>query len=170
MKKKKVQKESCIMPEEAGNARTHQDYRAHKGDVGEEVARLGEASCFKLELTGVRPKEVRVHEQAKLGASDEERRDKAPDFRQAAQCNDIFVYESHIVRANQAHVHWHGQSNCEGCESSADQYQKCPLLWWHEELIYRATGGAAQNMSMALMIATRREIHLSILGGVCREY
>jgi hypothetical protein len=43
-------------------------------------------------------------------------------------------------------------------------------LWWHEELIYRATGGAAQNMSMALMIATRREIHLSILGGVCREY
>lgn len=35
--------------------KTHQDYRAHEGDVGEEVARLGKASCFKLELTGVRP-------------------------------------------------------------------------------------------------------------------
>jgi hypothetical protein len=107
--------------------KTHQDYRAHKGDVGEEVARLGKAGCFELELTGVRPKEVRVHEQAKLRAGDEEGRDKTPDLRQGAQCDDLFVYESHIVRTNQVHMHWHGQSNCDGCEGSADQYQKCVL-------------------------------------------
>jgi hypothetical protein len=31
-------------------------------------------------------------------------------------------------------------------------------LWRYEELIYRATGGAAQNMSMADMVAIARDV------------
>ena len=61
---------------------THQNHGAHEGDVDEEVARLREASGFKLKLTGVRPQEVWVHEQTKLGTSDEEGRDETPDLRE----------------------------------------------------------------------------------------
>lgn len=49
-----------------------------------------------------------------------------------------------------------------------DQYQKSVLgRESAEQVAYRATGGAAQNMSMADMIAThaRKEYQLGMLGG-----
>jgi hypothetical protein len=44
-------------------------------------------------------------------------------------------------------------------------------LWRYEELIYRATGGAAQNMSMADMIAVAiaRDVHESGMKDVMFE-
>lgn len=104
---------------------THHDHRAHEGDVGEEVARLGEAARLKLKLTRICPQEVWVHEQAKLGACDEERRDKAPNLRQGTPCEDIVGDPRDVVRADQFHVHWHRESNSDGGDGPADQYQKC---------------------------------------------
>ena len=85
---------------------THHNHRAHEGDVGEEVAWLGEAARLKLKLTGIRPQEVRIHEQAKFGACDEERCDKTPDFRQGTPCEDMVGDPRDVVRADQVHVHW----------------------------------------------------------------
>ena len=84
---------------------THRDHRAHKGDVGEEVAWLREARGLKLKLASICPQEVWVHEQAKLGACDEERRDKAPDFRQGTPREDMIRDPRDVVRADQLHVH-----------------------------------------------------------------
>ena len=145
---------------------THHDHRAHKGDVGEEVAWLGEAGRLKLKLTGIRPQEVWVHEKAKLGACDEERRDKAPDFGQGAPCEDMIGDPRDIVRADQFHMHWYRESNGNGGYGPADQYQKCvPGGVGLLEVAYRATGGAAQNISMADMIAIRERTQFDILCG-----
>lgn len=86
---------------------THHYHRAHEGDVGEEVAWLGETSGLKLKLTGIRPQEVWVHEQAKLGAGDEERCNETPDFRQCTPREDVVGDPRDVVRADQIHVHWH---------------------------------------------------------------
>ena len=85
---------------------THRDHRAHEGDVGEEVAWLGEASRLKLKLAGICPQEVWVQEEAKLWACDEERRDEAPDFRQGTPGEDMIRDPRDVVRADQLHVHW----------------------------------------------------------------
>ena len=61
-------------------------------------------------------------------------------------------------------MHWHRESNRNCRQGSADQYQKYGLGYGvAEEVAYRATGGAAQNISMADMVAIRRRIQLGIL-------
>lgn len=90
---------------------THQNHRAHEGDIGEEIARLREARSFELKLTGVRPQEVWIHEQTKLGSSDEEGRHETPDLRKGPQREDVASDPCNIVRIDEVHVHWHRESN-----------------------------------------------------------
>lgn len=103
---------------------THQNDRADKGNVCEEVTGLGKASCSGLKLAGVGVQEVRVHEQTKRRPSDEEGRDQAPYFGQGAIREELVRQERDVVWADEVHVHWHGESNSDGRESPADQYQK----------------------------------------------
>lgn len=71
-----------------------------------------------------------------------------------------------VVRADQFHVHWYREGNSDGGYGPADQYQKCvPGGVGLLEVAYRATGGAAQNISMADMIAIRERIQFGILCG-----
>lgn len=62
MKERKRRRKKSVCKKKAASRlkkrevrKTHQNYRAHEDDVGEEVAGLREPRCFKLKLTGVRP-------------------------------------------------------------------------------------------------------------------
>lgn len=106
---------------------THHDDSAHEDQIGEEVARLGEATSFGLELTGVGVQEVRVHEHAKGGSGEEERRDQAPYFRQRAEREELVGQERNVVGADEAHVHRHGEGNGHGRDGPARSVsEKCP--------------------------------------------